>query len=682
METFPQPAGVFSFEDGFCNKQELVQEGNKDALPATPLTKLKIRSAREYIHWQGAGEKPNQDEPECNLDGGPSGETSAFTCGDASTNVRQYLEKTALPVEKVDSFAELACYLKDLPPKNEFHARALVSGEVTAQPPYGPLIISIWKVQLGESGRGDLKRDISERISAFPCLKPTVNAVSKIKTATVDQLVVISEIVGLLRKTLCIAQRYELERAPFVRPLSARRQHKTRAADSVSAALSKVSDVLCNAELEGNFQRKTRRPAASTRAAAAKVRRRRSVLLKTGAASPNSRLPTASESLPCSALALEKTEYCPFPATTDGVPLALTDRGFSQARGNTCPGELAPQQTQGHTSRSSCGCDLAGAERCCSCSVAKVEAGDGKARPGCVCYFHPDVVQACLTEEFGKPQFSLQQSRFADSVASAQKFYNLKQMREQGSVCEGLGLNKEHSSFFTTKKRSSTATASQGEALAERASGDGKRDSSEDPLSRELIADACLLNQPVFHFAEATGSDEPGSSPVQSDPTRPLILPPSPTLGCPCFHSEPDARTDRRELMSNLESSTVAFMLQNQRLPRHIAEHQWQGEAFAWRLLAVFKNLLGDVMSELAATLITNAHELSCKQGSGHERHHAPEIKLHKMAAANSVGHSSALTSTATQTDDMCRSPIAQRQETPQTDGSSKLAMLGAVLHT
>lgn len=64
----------------------------------------------------------------------------------------------------------------------------------------GPVIINVWKVQLGETGRGDLKRDISERISAFPFLKATVNAVSKLKAATVDQLVVISEIVGLLKR--------------------------------------------------------------------------------------------------------------------------------------------------------------------------------------------------------------------------------------------------------------------------------------------------------------------------------------------------------------------------------------------------------------------------------------------------------------------------------------------------
>lgn len=55
-------------------------------------------------------------------------------------------------------------------------------------------------MQLGEAGRGDLKREISERVARCPVLKPAVNAVSKLKTATVEQLVVISEIVGLLKK--------------------------------------------------------------------------------------------------------------------------------------------------------------------------------------------------------------------------------------------------------------------------------------------------------------------------------------------------------------------------------------------------------------------------------------------------------------------------------------------------
>lgn len=190
--------------------------------------------------------------------------------------------KNLFPGERIESFADLTCYLRDLPPKNELQARALVSREADVQPPYGPVIISVWKVQLGETGRGDLKRDISERISAFPYLKPTVNAISKIKTATVDQLVIISEIVGLLKKTLRIAQRYELERTPFIRLLSAKRHHRSRAADSISSTSPDASSAPFGTPDEVALQRRAPRPSTSTQAILppAKVRRRGTTLSK------------------------------------------------------------------------------------------------------------------------------------------------------------------------------------------------------------------------------------------------------------------------------------------------------------------------------------------------------------------------------------------------------------------
>lgn len=212
----------------------------------------------------------------------------------------------------------------------------------------GPVIINVWKVQLGETGRGDLKRDISERISAFPYLKPTVNAVSKIKTATVDQLVVISEIVGLLKKvrtrfsqyreslihmdgsilgskgrdlvsclqTLRIAQRYELERTPFIRLLSAKRQHRPRVAVSISTALPAANSAPYSGPDEAATQRRAPRPVPSTRASLppAKMRRRGTVLSKAAASCAEETLqalpghgpisPTASHAAECLAYAM------------------------------------------------------------------------------------------------------------------------------------------------------------------------------------------------------------------------------------------------------------------------------------------------------------------------------------------------------------------------------------------
>lgn len=39
------------------------------------------------------------------------------------------------PSEQISSFTELVCFLRDLPPRDESQARALVSGEVKAHPP-------------------------------------------------------------------------------------------------------------------------------------------------------------------------------------------------------------------------------------------------------------------------------------------------------------------------------------------------------------------------------------------------------------------------------------------------------------------------------------------------------------------------------------------------------------------
>lgn len=70
-----------------------------------------------------------------------SSEGRPFKAGCLHGNVMHGIEEKLLPGERVDSFAELACYLRDLPPKNEVQARALVSGEAKVQPPcklFGP----------------------------------------------------------------------------------------------------------------------------------------------------------------------------------------------------------------------------------------------------------------------------------------------------------------------------------------------------------------------------------------------------------------------------------------------------------------------------------------------------------------------------------------------------------------
>ncbi|KAL8270390.1 hypothetical protein Esti_005685 [Eimeria stiedai] len=207
-----------------------------------------------------------------------SGTTDILNVAGAEDEIfLQTLKEKVLPYEGIGSFEELANYLRDLQPKNAPQAQALLSGEIKTQPPYGPLIVNVWKVQLGESGRGNLKRDLSERISSFPFLKPPVNAISKIKTATVEQLVIISEIVGLLKKTLQIAQRYEVERAPFIRFLSTpKRQHRSRASNNNNNAnaahdLFNVKNVVGATVQQRKAARLSQRAAASR---PAKMRRR------------------------------------------------------------------------------------------------------------------------------------------------------------------------------------------------------------------------------------------------------------------------------------------------------------------------------------------------------------------------------------------------------------------------
>ncbi|OEH73611.1 hypothetical protein cyc_06210 [Cyclospora cayetanensis] len=168
--------------------------------------------------------------------------------------------------EQIGSFDELVAYLRDLPPKDDVKAKALLGGSVGVAPPYGPLITRVWRVQLGEAGRGDLKKEISEKINACPQLKPTVTAISKIKTATVDQLVLISEVVGLLKKTLRIAQKYEVERAPLTRVLSTKRQQKIRPPLCTAPSSHENSEVLGGRleEPPSGHKRELRDPAPPT----------------------------------------------------------------------------------------------------------------------------------------------------------------------------------------------------------------------------------------------------------------------------------------------------------------------------------------------------------------------------------------------------------------------------------
>eukprot|EP00922_Rhytidocystis_sp_ex-Travisia-forbesii_P023401 GHVS01034319.1.p1 GENE.GHVS01034319.1~~GHVS01034319.1.p1 ORF type:complete len:184 (-),score=33.45 GHVS01034319.1:422-973(-) len=65
----------------------------------------------------------------------------------------------------------------------------------------GDFIVSAWRVQLGEVGRGTIKRLISERLQhGSLCMRDAVKGISRIKAATIEQLIVISSVVGCLKQ--------------------------------------------------------------------------------------------------------------------------------------------------------------------------------------------------------------------------------------------------------------------------------------------------------------------------------------------------------------------------------------------------------------------------------------------------------------------------------------------------
>lgn len=61
-------------------------------------------------------------------------------------------------------------------------------------------IVDVWKIHLGEVGRTTLKKEISERTQADTTLKRRVLCIAKLKMATLEELVQIAEITGLLER--------------------------------------------------------------------------------------------------------------------------------------------------------------------------------------------------------------------------------------------------------------------------------------------------------------------------------------------------------------------------------------------------------------------------------------------------------------------------------------------------
>eukprot|EP00922_Rhytidocystis_sp_ex-Travisia-forbesii_P028049 GHVS01041179.1.p1 GENE.GHVS01041179.1~~GHVS01041179.1.p1 ORF type:complete len:767 (+),score=217.81 GHVS01041179.1:85-2385(+) len=82
----------------------------------------------------------------------------------------------------------------------------------------GQCIVSAWRVQLGEVGRGTVKRLISERLhSGSSAMRDAARSISRIKAATIEQLIVISSVVGCLRQAVEIACRYEERRGKGIK---------------------------------------------------------------------------------------------------------------------------------------------------------------------------------------------------------------------------------------------------------------------------------------------------------------------------------------------------------------------------------------------------------------------------------------------------------------------------------
>nr|PIM02955.1 hypothetical protein TGCOUG_228230 [Toxoplasma gondii COUG] len=121
--------------------------------------------------------------------------------------------------------ASLRELLETLPRKKEGDARMLLLGEKPFVRPYARQIVEMWKIHLGETGRTTLKKEISERTQADATLKRRVLCIAKLKMATLEELVQIAEITGLLERTLQIANKYEAERqaAPVSRQNVSRR---------------------------------------------------------------------------------------------------------------------------------------------------------------------------------------------------------------------------------------------------------------------------------------------------------------------------------------------------------------------------------------------------------------------------------------------------------------------------
>ncbi|CBZ54087.1 conserved hypothetical protein [Neospora caninum Liverpool] len=121
--------------------------------------------------------------------------------------------------------ASLRELLETLPRKKDGDARMLLLGEKPFVRPYARQIVEMWKIHLGETGRTTLKKEISERTQADATLKRRVLCIAKLKMATLEELVQIAEITGLLERTLQIANKYEAERqaAPVSRQNVSRR---------------------------------------------------------------------------------------------------------------------------------------------------------------------------------------------------------------------------------------------------------------------------------------------------------------------------------------------------------------------------------------------------------------------------------------------------------------------------
>ncbi|PFH34984.1 hypothetical protein BESB_058710 [Besnoitia besnoiti] len=156
----------------------------------------------------------------------PAGPTAgANTRSGAGRNSAPGASNGDYPEEDLVLVASLRELLETLPRKKEGDARMLLSGEKPFVRPYARQIVETWKIHLGETGRTTLKKEISERTQADATLKRRVLCIAKLKMATLEELVQIAEITGLLERTLQIANKYEAERqaAPVSRQNMSRR---------------------------------------------------------------------------------------------------------------------------------------------------------------------------------------------------------------------------------------------------------------------------------------------------------------------------------------------------------------------------------------------------------------------------------------------------------------------------